>query len=210
MRAPLLIVAVFLIAVPLFAQRRVDLIVDVEGVRRTGHTTGFEPGTRLDPTFSTGGGVAGGFNWFFTDRVSFEAKVAGMESHVRIRTFQSDFVGVVDLGYAQIYPVTAILQWHATEGGTFRPYLGVGVAHIVLKNINRQSGTVAGVRFTDPTGIAADGGLEMHISRKWSLYGDARYVPVETSSRARFTGTTNSVQLNVRPLIVSTGIAYHF
>ena len=205
-----LVAAAFLIAAPLLAQRRVDLIVDVEGVRRTGHTTMFEPGTRLDPTFSTGGGIGGGFNWFFTDRVSLEAKVAGMESHLRIRTIGSDFVGIADLGYAQLYPITAILQWHATEGGTFRPYLGIGAAHVILKNINRQSGTIAGVRFTDPTGLVADGGLEMHVSRKWSLYGDARYVPVETRTRARFTGTTNSVELNVRPLIVSTGIAYHF
>jgi len=206
----LIVAAAFLFAAPLIAQRRVDLIVDVEGVRRTGHTTMFEPVTRLDPTFSTGGGVGGGFNWFFTDRVSLEAKVAGMESHLRIRTIVSDFVGVADLGYAQIYPITAILQWHMSEHGAVRPYLGVGAAHIILKNINRQSGTIAGVRFTDPTGVVADGGLEVHVSHRWSIFGDARYIPVETSSRARFTGTTNSVELNVRPLIVSTGIAYHF
>ena len=204
------IVVVFLVAAPAAAQRRVDLILDVEGVRRTGHTTSFQPGIHFDPTFSTGGGIGGGFNWFFTDRVSLEAKVAGMESHLRVRTVGSDFVGVADLGYAQIYPITLLLQWHVTEGGTFRPYFGAGAAHIILKNINRRSGPIAGIRFTDPTGFVADGGLEMHVSRKWSLFGDARYVPVETSSRARFIGTTNSARLNVRPLIVSTGIAYHF
>ena len=39
---------------------------------------------------------------------------------------------------------------------------------------------------------------------------DARYVPVDTKSRVTFPGSTSSVKVNVRPLIVSTGLAWRF
>jgi outer membrane protein len=133
-----------------------------------------------------------------------------MGSHLRVRTVGSDFIANVDLGTAQIYPISAILQWHMTEHGTLRPYLGVGGAHIILRNINRRAGIINGVKFDDPTGLVVDGGLELRMSHRWSLSGDARYIPIETDSRAIFSGTSSSVKMQVKPLIVSFGIAYHY
>jgi outer membrane protein len=137
-------------------------------------------------------------------------KAAGFGSHLRVRSTGSDFITNVDLGTAQIYPITAILQWHMTEHGTLRPYLGVGAAHIILRNINKRAGIINGVEFDDPTGLVVDGGLEMRFSDRWSLTGDARYVPIETDSRAIFEGANAAVRMQVKPLIVSFGVAYHY
>jgi outer membrane protein W len=200
-------------ACPLFAQRRVDFIFDVEGVRRTGNNTSYSPGTvRFEPSFGTGGGIGAGLNFFLSDRVSLEAKAAGIEANMNVRIVGSDSVQIISLGRAQIYPISAILQWHLAEHGTLRPYIGAGVVHTILRNINRKipSTTATGVRFRDPTGLVVDGGLELSLGKRWSIYGDARYVPLETTSRASFIGTTSVTNISVRPLIVSTGIAYHF
>jgi outer membrane protein len=199
-------------AIPLAAQRRVDLILDLEGVRRTGKNDDtFAPGTlQFRPEFKTGGGLGGGVNWFFSDRLSMELKAAGFGSHLRVRATGSDFVTNIDLGTAQIYPISAILQWHMTEHGTLRPYLGAGAAHIILHNINRQAGVINGVSFQDPTGLVVDGGLELRMSPRWSLGADARYVPIESESRATFGGSNASVRMHVKPLIASFGIAYHY
>jgi len=198
-------------ALPLAAQRRVDLIIDAEGVRRTGSTTHFEPGTvQFQPEFHTGGGIGGGVNWFFSDRVSLELKVAALESHLNMKAFGSDTVATIDLGDANIYPITAIVQWHMTEHGSIRPYLGAGAAHIILRNINRQTGPIGGVDFDDPTGLVVDGGLEWRLSPRWSLTGDARYVPIETTAKATLIGPSTTVRMHVKPLIVGFGVAYHF
>jgi len=199
-------------AAPLLAQRRVDFLVDAEGVRRSSRNTDFTPGTRFEPNFNTGGGVGGGLNFFFTDRVSLEGKIAGLGTKMRVRVVGSDFVAIADLGYAQIYPISAILQWHMLERGAFRPYFGAGVSHVILRNISKKVGTsgASGIKFKDPTGLVVDGGLEFSLGKRWSLFGDARYIPIETSSRAVFVGTTSAVKISVRPLIVSTGVAYHF
>lgn len=196
--------------VPLLAQRRVDLIVDVEGARRTGHNTGFTPGVTFDPRFGTSGGIGVGLNFFTSDKVSIEAKAAALESDLRVRTVGSDFIANADLGHAQIYPLSAILQWHMTEHGTIRPYVGAGLSYVILRNVTREFGGATGIRFKDPAGLVVDGGLEFNLSKRWSLLADARYIPIETSSTASFTGTNASVRMHVRPLIVSFGAAWRF
>jgi outer membrane protein W len=200
-----------LAATPLMAQRRIDFLIDAEGARRTGHNESFTPGVRFDPQFGTGGGAGVGLNFFLSDRVSIEAKAAALESRLRVRIVGSDFIAIANLGRAQIFPISAVLQWHLAEHGTIRPYLGAGVAHVILHNVNRSvSGSATGIHFKDPTGVVVDGGLEFNLSKRFGIYGDARYIPVETKSTASFVGTSSAVQMNVRPMIVSAGIAWRF
>jgi outer membrane protein len=212
MKKSLLLLVALLLAAPLFAQRRVDLIIDAEGARRTGKNVKFTPGVVFDPRFGTGGGIGAGLNFFLSDRVSIEAKAAALQSELTVRTTGTDFIAVANLGHAQIYPLSAILQWHMTEHGTIRPYVGAGVGYIILRGVNRSIGTAGatGIRFKDPVGLVLDGGLEFNLSKRWSIIGDARYIPIETTSTATFTGTTSAVKMHVRPLIVSAGAAYHF
>jgi outer membrane protein len=209
MKKLLIAAALLLLATSAVAQR-VDLFVDAEGVRRTGRTETFTPGvTRFDPQFRTGGGVGGGVNWFFSDRVSLETKVAALGTKIRVRIIGSDFIGTADLGWTQLYPISAVLQWHLAEHGAIRPYIGAGAVHTILRNINKRVGAGAtGIRFKDPTGVVVDGGLEFSLARKWSLLADARYVPMETKSTVTFPGTPSSVDMKVRPLIVSFGLAF--
>jgi len=205
------VIAVVLMAIPAFAQRRLDVFVDAEAVHRTGTTTNFSSGTRFEPSFRSGGGIGGGFNLFVSDRLSFEAKVAALGTKSQIRVVGSDFIAIADLGWAQIYPISAVVQWHLLEHGTVRPYIGGGVVHTILRNINERFGPSAtGIHFKDPTGLVVDGGIEFNVSQRWNLLADARYVPIETRSRATFPGTTSSVDLSVRPAIVSFGLGYRF
>lgn len=207
----MLAVLIALVAAPLLAQHRVDVLVDAEGAR-PGRNADFSTGVHFDPQFGTGGGAGLGLNFFLTDRVSIEAKAAALESQLKVRTIGSDFFAVADLGRAQIYPITALLQWHLTEHGTVRPYLGAGITHVILRNINHSVGSTgaSGIHFKDPTGLVVDGGLEVQLSKRWSILGDARYIPIETKSEAAFIGTSSSVKMNVRPLIVSTGLSWRF
>jgi outer membrane protein len=200
-----------LVAAPLVAQRRIDFLIDAEGARRTGQNESFTPGVRFDPQFGTGGGAGVGLNCFLSDHVSVEMKAAALESRLRVRIVGTDFIATSDLGRAQIFPISAVLQWHLSEHGTIRPYLGAGVAHVILHDVNHSvSGTATGIHFKDPTGLVVDGGLEFNLSKRFGIYGDARYIPVETKSTASFIGTAAAVKMNVRPLIVSGGIAWRF
>lgn len=193
-----------------FAQRHVEIFADGEGVRRSNKAT-FEPNVvRYEPQFDTGGGIGGGVNIFFTDRVSFEAKVAALETRLHLRRTGSDFATIADLGYAQIYPISALLQWHMLEGTALRPYVGAGAGYTILRNVSRSTFGLNGVEFENPIGFIVDGGLELSLSRRWSILGDARYTPIESRSRVTFVGANSTAKLAVRPLVVSAGLAVRF
>jgi outer membrane protein len=203
-------IVALLCATPLVAQHRVDFFVDAEGVHRSSKAV-FEPNAvRFEPQFDNGGGLGGGINFFFGDRVSLEAKVAALESRLHVRRSGSDFVTVADLGYAQIYPITAILQWHMLEGTALRPYIGAGAGYMILRNISKQTFGLNGVNFDNSFGLVVDGGLEISLSKRWSILGDARYTPIERTARATFLGASSSAKIDVKPLTVSTGLAFRF
>jgi len=207
-----LLLLVALAALPVFAQRGVDLLLDVEGVRRTGKTEIPIGSQEITPEFTNGWGAGAGFNVWLSDRMSIEAKASGFRSRLHVTTVGSDFVGHLDLGHAQIYPIMVALQWHPMEHGMMRPYIGVGAAHIILKNVNEEIGNsgATGIEFSDPTGLMLDAGLRIHISNKWDAFGDIRYVPVETRGDTTFPGTNATVRLEVKPLIAAFGVAYRF
>jgi len=213
-RAVAVAALLFALATPVCAQRRVDLIIDAEGVRRTsGTTTVFTPfAIAYVPHFSTGGGAGFGVDWFLSDHTSVEAKVSGLYTRTSILMAGSDFVTIADLGRTQVYPITLLLKWHMLDHGSIRPYLGAGAGHVVLRNINNRTGSITGTRFHDPTGLVVDGGLEWRLSQRFSFVGDARYTPIETQASAQFLGPspTKTVQIHVKPLVVGFGVAYHY
>lgn len=209
----LLILSLLVVASPVFGQRRFDIFLDLEGVHRTGSTASYSPGTvRFEPTVANGRGIGGGLNFFISDRVSLETKVAVLQSKMKVRIVGRDSVQLITIGDAQMYPLSAVMQWHPVEKAALRPYLGAGIVHTIIKNIDRSipNSSAAGIEFKDPTGLVVDGGLELSLGSRWSVYGDARYVPLETKSRATFVGASSFTEISVRPLIVSTGLSYHF
>ena len=118
-------------------------------------------------------------------------------------------MAIADVGHAQIYPITAILQWHMLENGAIRPYVGAGAGHVIVRNIEQQVIGARAIEFDDPTGLVVNAGFLVPISKRFSATTDARYTPVETQAEARFVGVTTA-KIDVRPLIVSFGLAYHF
>jgi outer membrane protein len=210
MRKVVAVLFALALAAPAFAQRRVDLIIDAEGVRRANRFE-FEPNVvRYEPIFNNGGGLGAAVNWFFSSRVSLELKVAALDSRLRVRRMGSDFVANADIGHAQIFPITAVVQWHMLEDASVRPYLGAGAGYVVMRNVEKRFIGASGIEFDDPIGLVIDGGIMIPLGKRFSATADARYTPIETQARARFTGTPTEVKIDVRPLVVSFGIAYHF
>jgi len=203
--------AVAIAAPALAEQHRVVIFFDVEGARRSNKIE-FEQNTvTYEPRFDNGGGIGGGMNFYLAgERVSIEAKVAALESRLHLRRTGSDFFLNADLGYAQFYPITAILQWHMLEGTAFRPYIGAGGGYVILRNIERETFGLQGLKFENSFGFVLDGGMELYFSKRWSVLADARYTPIESRSRVTFIGGGSEAEIHVKPLIVSVGIGFRF
>jgi len=206
-------VIAFCLAFPVLAQERVDLLFDLEGVHRTGGTESAigSGGVAYTPKFDNGGGIGGGVNWFFSSRVSLELKIAALLSSGRIGVSAGpDFVGVIKLDDNQIYPITAVMQWHPFEKGSLRPYFGAGVSYVVLKDVEASDLTPE-IEFDDPAGLVLNAGVRLVTSKRWGFFGDVKYIPLETSGQVRFGDAEPAeADFDVQPLVVGFGIAYHF
>src|SRR5438105_13041563 len=108
---PLMIAAaIVLVAASAAAQRRVEIFFDAEGVRRSGATSEFTPGvTQFEPQFNTGGGVGGGFNFFLSDRVSEEAKVAALATKLRVRNMGRYILSTADVVWHQLHWISSVV-----------------------------------------------------------------------------------------------------
>lgn len=197
---------------PLAAQRRVDLLVDVEGVYRQ---SGIDPGDATaiyTPQFETGGGIGAGVNVWMTGRVSLEMKAAVLASEMELRFIDGDAVSVLDVGFVNMIPLSAVVQWHPFEEGAIRPYFGAGVVYVIMQDIEQRELTPR-TEFGGDAGLLLNAGLRIPLSKRFALTADARYVPVETRGSVRFgddeiEGTAGD--LDVRPLVVGFGVAYTF
>jgi outer membrane protein len=114
-------------------------------------------------------------------------------------------------------PAVVAKYFFGTPQDTWRPYAGLGIAHISFKNISVSS---------DPTvqalaGTSADlssswtpvynAGLIYNIDEKWSINGSVSYLPIKTT--ATFVGpnaktTTGDVQLNTTDYVVRVGYRF--
>ena len=196
-------------ALPLAAQRRIDLLVDVEGVYRQSGIDAGDGAVIYSPRFETGGGIGAGVNVWMTGRVSLEVKAAVLASEMELRFVDGDAVSVVDVGFVNMIPISAVVQWHPFEDVGVRPYFGVGVVHVIMQDVEERA-LIPRTNFGSDTGLLLNAGVRIPLSKRWAVTGDARYVPVETRGTVRFGDDDTRGDLDVRPLVVSFGVAYSF
>jgi outer membrane protein W len=212
MKRTAVVLLAMVITLPLAAQRRVDLLVDVEGVYRQSGIDAGDATAVYSPRFETGGGIGAGVNVWMTGRVSLEFKAAVLASEMELRFIDGDAVTVLDVGFVNMIPLSAVVQWHPFEEGAIRPYFGAGAVYVMMQDVEQREQTPQ-TNFGGAAGLLLNAGLRVPLSKRFALTADARYVPVETRGTVRFgdddiEGTAG--ELDVRPLVVGFGLAYSF
>lgn len=217
LRTILTALALVACASPLLAQQgRFDVLVTGQWVNRIGgdDSRQLAPGETFRAEFETGSGLGFGLNYFFADQWSLEVKGAAFRSGLQLRGQGSDFSYVLDLGGANIFPVTALLQHHFKRRGSWEPYVGAGISYIIVQDVESDRLEQLGVErleFGEQSGLVAAVGSSFWFADSWAVIGDLRYVPISSEAETRFVGTEpTSSDFEVTPLIVSAGIRYSF
>jgi outer membrane protein len=136
-------------------------------------------------------------SYFFTPQIAAELILAYPQKH----TLKA---GGTEIGSLKHLPPTLTAQYHFTQFGAFKPYLGAGV------NYTRFSGVKlpAGVDIDrNSFGLAAQIGADYALSKNVYLNLDVKKVQIRTdvSSGGAKIGT-----FKVDPLLVGVGVGYRF
>ncbi|WP_371421337.1 OmpW family protein [Tardiphaga sp.] len=146
-------------------------------------------------------------SYFFTPNVAAELILGVTRHHV---TGDGAIAGL-DVGKAWLLPPTLTLQYHFTEFGAFKPYIGAGVNYTWFFSQTASGVGVTSSRLKDAAAPVVQFGFDYMIDKHWGWNVDVKKLwlrPDWEGTLAGGTPITGKVTLD--PWLIGTGITYKF
>ena len=121
----------------------------------------------------------------------------------------------IALGDVWLLPPTLTAQYHFTQFGQFKPYVGAGINATFF--FNEDEGSVAdGIDYEEGFGPALQAGFDYDldgVAGGWALNVDVKKVWINTDVTVDFStalGATVDADVDIDPLLVGIGLGYKF
>lgn len=138
-------------------------------------------------------------SYFFTKNIAAEL-VLTYPQRVDIE------IGGTKQGTIKALPPSLLLQYHFTELGAFKPYLGAGLNYTLFsKRDNILDGAASVER--DSFGWAAQVGFDYALTKNWSLNFDVKYIKIDTD--VKLNGAKIG-KVDLDPMLYGVGVGYRF
>jgi outer membrane protein len=113
-----------------------------------------------------------------------------------------------DIASTKVLPPTLSVQYHFLPGGTFRPYVGVGVNYTMFSDEWIIEGTFD---IKDSTGFAAQVGADFALGDRWVFNVDVRYLDITADTTQTIPGDPPyREKFDLDPWVISAMIGYRF
>ncbi|UWU93504.1 MULTISPECIES: OmpW family protein [Bradyrhizobium] len=150
--------------------------------------------------------------YFFTKNVAAELILGATRHHIS----GNGVLTGLDIGTAWLLPPTLTLQYHFTDFGPLKPYIGAGINYTAFFNQSAANASLFGLAVTDlhiknQFGAAVQFGFDYMLDRHWGLNFDVKKLWL----RPEYSATVNNAiavtgRANIDPWLVSGGVAYRF
>lgn len=134
-------------------------------------------------------------SYYFTPNFAAELVLTYPQKHdVKLK-------GVGKIGSLKHLPPTLLAQYHFTNFGAFKPYVGAGINYTRFSSVDLPAGLDVK---KNSWGGALQVGFDYALDKNWSLNFDVKKVYIDT--------TINSGigKFKVDPLLVGVGVGYRF
>jgi outer membrane protein len=139
------------------------------------------------------------FSYFFTKNIAAELILATTRHEITLNGNS--------LGKVSVLPPTITLQYHFTDLGAFKPYVGGGLNLTWFYNNDVKVGnTPIGLDSTS-VGGALQAGLDYEFQKNWYFNLDYKYIWMSTDVKAAGATLTN---LKLNPNVFGIGVGYRF
>ncbi|MDN3594415.1 OmpW/AlkL family protein [Zunongwangia endophytica] len=117
-------------------------------------------------------------------------------------------VANIDLGSVWLLPPTLTFQYHLTELGNFKPYIGAGLNYTIFYSVDE--GPVADdLDYDNSFGFAGQVGIDYMISDKWFINLDVKKLFLQTDVTVNATtalDATVNADVDINPWLFGVGI----
>ncbi len=140
--------------------------------------------------------------YFFTKNIAAEL-VLTYPQRVDVRTNSSS------LGTVTALPPTLLAQYHFTQFGPLKPYVGAGVNYTRFGSRDLNSGSTFYSVEKSSIGYAAQIGADYMLTKNWGVNLDVKYLQIETDVIVNSSGASAGT-LKLSPIATSVGVTYKF
>ena len=140
-------------------------------------------------------------SYFFTKNIAAELVLTYPQS------IQID-AGGSKLGTIKALPPSLLLQYHFTNFGAFKPYVGAGVNYTIFSSRNNLGGGAYSVDNSSFGGVGQVG-MDYMFDKNWGLNVDLKYATMSTNVTDSATGA-NVGKLTLNPWMPAVGVTYKF
>ena len=151
-------------------------------------------------------------SYFFTKNVAAELILGVTKHHIT----GTGALNGLNVGSAWLLPPSLTLQYHFTEFGAFKPYIGAGVNYTVFFSQSPGNAPLGGLAVTQlhistAFGAVAQVGFDYMFDRHWGLNFDVKKIFLQPNYSATVNGAIPvSGRANIDPWLVAGGITYKF
>ncbi len=114
------------------------------------------------------------------------------------------------IGSLKHLPPTLLAQYHFTQFGAFKPYVGAGINYTRFSGVSFDPAVAAALQPSikkNSWGAALQVGFDYALDKNWSLNLDVKKVQIKTDVRS-FGNKVGSFKAD--PLLVGVGVGYRF
>ncbi|MBU3577781.1 OmpW family protein [Polynucleobacter sp. UK-Kesae-W10] len=143
--------------------------------------------------------------YFFTKNIATEL-VLTWPQQVNITATGAN----TNVGKISALPPSLLLQYHFTDLGAFKPYVGAGVNYTIFGNRQNFYGAGSGLQ-VEPSSFGAVGqvGADYFFDKNWGVNVDVKYATMATNVQA-VAGGANLGKLTLNPWMPAVGVTYKF
>lgn len=115
-------------------------------------------------------------------------------------------VNGVESGKIKALPPSLLVQYHFTELGAFKPYVGAGLNYTIFTSRNNILGGAASVD-SSSFGLVGQLGFDYALTKNWLLNLDVKYIQMDTDVKV---GGNKVGKLELNPVTAGVGVGYRF
>ncbi len=139
-------------------------------------------------------------SYFFTKNIAAEL-VLTYPQRVDVRA------GQASLGTVTALPPTLLAQYHFTQFGPLKPYVGAGVNYTRFGSRELNNGSDFYSVEKSSLGYAAQIGADYMLTKNWGINLDVKYLQIKTDV---ISGGASVGTLDLSPIATSVGVTYKF
>ncbi|WP_434221447.1 OmpW/AlkL family protein [Mesorhizobium opportunistum] len=144
-------------------------------------------------------------SYFFTDNIAAELILGTTYANIE---GQGAIGGLGNIGKVWLLPPTLTLQYHFTNFGAFKPYVGAGVNYTIF--YNQDAGSADALKVKNTFGTALQVGFDYMVDQHWGVNFDVKKVFVKPDFDVTVDGAKLTGQADLDPWLIGAGVTYRF